>query len=143
MFDHIHQGPREVYVKSTSTEHRAPTDESVKLLREMEESAKNNLIGKGRLQDNLLNFHWWVGYNGLSDSIEIDCLFSLNGKEMKFRQETPVFDLPREPEQLKAFFIKVRDQIITIIAEQMTYELVKKDLKYFRNPRFDNTKIPK
>jgi hypothetical protein len=39
----------------TVHEHRAPTDDSVKLLREMEETSKESIIGSVLIEDNTLN----------------------------------------------------------------------------------------
>jgi hypothetical protein len=61
-------------------EHRAPTDESVKLLNEMQEKALSNIIKSIRIDNNLLNgvvvHHFEEICMG---EHKYTCLFSLNG----------------------------------------------------------------
>lgn len=71
--------PQEVH------EHRAPTDQSVGLLREMEKTAEARVLSSHTLEDN--RFHatwhiirdWSVGFD-----VRVRCQLSLNGKDHTF-----------------------------------------------------------
>lgn len=57
MFDRVTvQSPRSVHHSHHSEvhEHRAPTDESVRLLKEMQEAALQSVVASGKLENNLL-----------------------------------------------------------------------------------------
>lgn len=85
-----------VYVnhRSTVNEHRAPTDESIKILNEMQEKAKDNIIKSIKIEENYLKA---VGIYTQQDSINRDlsyCLrFILNGKEYLIKDEIKGDDL--------------------------------------------------
>lgn len=67
-------------VKSTVTEQRAPTDESVQLLREMEDAALGNVVHRLKLQDNIFG-EVLVMQEPFTQSVVV--CFKLNGKPYK------------------------------------------------------------
>jgi hypothetical protein len=75
------QGTKHVYETRNIHEHRAPTDESVKLLREMEKAAKDNFLGRFDFKDNKLNGTVAVMSDYLNNEFVLAILFSLNGRE--------------------------------------------------------------
>jgi hypothetical protein len=82
MFDneyHIHQHDTR-YVTKEIHEHRAPTDESVKLLNEMQEKVLSNVLKKFSV-NNTLNVKGMVYNNYLTMEKELHCSFSINGVE--------------------------------------------------------------
>ena len=85
MFDRIivapDRGTKNIYEKRTVHEHRAPTDESVKLLQEMEQAAKDNFLGRFDFKDNKLNGAVAVMSDYLNNEFVLVILFSLNGHE--------------------------------------------------------------
>jgi len=67
-------------VNKTVTEKRAPTDESVRLLREMERAAADSVIGAIRLENTVMSaviYHQTRNF-GLDECYA--CIFQLNGK---------------------------------------------------------------
>ena len=87
MFDHthVHQHSISSAVAVTKHEHRAPTDESVKLLREMEAAARANILKSTPLEANGFKF---VVHHVLShvDWQHIFLLqYELNGKRREVR----------------------------------------------------------
>jgi hypothetical protein len=73
-------GETHKYSKVEVTERKAPTDESIRLLREMEEKARNQVIERIEIKDNILE--------GTITSFQVDfdgevfvAYFKLNGKE--------------------------------------------------------------
>ena len=81
MFDKtiIEQRTNHTYV----TEKRAPTDESVRLLREMEAKARSEVIKSIQLPSNELSGVVHMMRDVMSCSTNIAVLFKLNGKEHK------------------------------------------------------------
>ena len=79
MFDRYEMGPRRVSVESTVNHKRAPTDESIRLLREMEEAARESVLetftpGPNELKGRVIKMQTLMG-------ARIYVLFDLNGKK--------------------------------------------------------------
>lgn len=93
------------------TEKRAPTDESIKILREMEEKMFDKVLFMGKVEDNVFNAKWYIFHDQYSwDEQYCKCVFTLNGKEYDFK-----FKLPSK-------FVD-RDQIIPIIKDEILKKL--------------------
>lgn len=74
----------------TVNEHRAPTDESVRLLNEMEQAAKNNLLNSIVIKDNTLNgvvFYFREDPMLVVGRFKYMAKFKLNGREFRFNGE--------------------------------------------------------
>jgi len=73
----------------TITEKRAPTDESVKLLAEMERAAENKVIGHGEIKNNTLAAEWFISEDLLNWRYNVAVRVKLNGGEhiIKFTLE--------------------------------------------------------
>lgn len=78
-------GPSEIEV----TEKRAPTDESVRLLIEMERAAMNKIIASGKVEDNIINYKWYIMNDHASWEDYVRCVFTVNGKECDFEFRLP------------------------------------------------------
>lgn len=95
-------------------EHRAPTNESVRLLKELENSASDKVISVNRLENNILNATWSVIDSPISMELTVVCRIMLNGNEIRFekKMERPYrSDDPRK--------------IVRSIIEALSEELVK------------------
>lgn len=81
MFDRysINTSPRHVSV--SVTEQRAPTDESVKMLREMEEAVQKRLLDAVRVNDSGFEAVIHVNKNPYNDTTDLLAVFSLNGRK--------------------------------------------------------------
>ncbi len=78
------------YANIQVTEKRTPTDESIKILREMEEKMLNNIISMGKVEDNVFNAKWYIFHDQYSwDDQYCRCVFTLNGKEYDFKFKLP------------------------------------------------------
>ena len=86
MFDRTFITPTEV---RHVTENRAPTDESVRLLKELEEKALEKVLSFNVL-DNELKMSWAVIDEPWTRSQFAECRLKLNDKIHKFRVEIPV-----------------------------------------------------
>lgn len=86
---HIHQAPRTQHVPYCKevkiTEHRAPTDESIALLNEMQQKAEANIISSISVDDNSVKFVA-LSFNNPLAIFEIQFYLKMlvNGKEYRF-----------------------------------------------------------
>lgn len=82
MFDTIVHHKQPNYPQHVAvTEKRAPTDESVRLLAEMEAAARERVISTGRLDNNVANCEWLVMPQGLGTDRELIVRVKINGRE--------------------------------------------------------------
>ena len=83
MFDRtiVHQAPDHIRAEITVTEKRAPTDDSVRLLREMEAKAKAEVIKAVAINDNLFNGVIHTVFDALSYRTTVRLVYSMNGKK--------------------------------------------------------------
>jgi hypothetical protein len=91
-------------------EHRAPTDESIKLLNEMQDSALKNILARGFTENNVLKANWLVYQEPTRLSHIFVCRFTLNNKDYDFE-----FEISR-----------MRDNIRYCSSEQFADDLLKK-----------------
>lgn len=84
MFDRYHLGPRSVHVTESRnvTEKRAPTDDSVRLLREMEAAARAEVIKSVRVEGNGFNCVAQRMFEASSGDMMLRAIFELNGVSM-------------------------------------------------------------
>ncbi|QIG68162.1 hypothetical protein EVB55_227 [Rhizobium phage RHph_Y68] len=123
MFDrthvHVHRSePSYVTVNET----RAPTDESVRLLKEFEEKAQAKVDKSVRLESNLLKGVVHANIDRMSGDRLFDFHFDLNGKRYKFSSDIPMFLGKQE---------RV-DKLVEDISSQMAKELI--DLMFKQSP---------
>lgn len=85
MFDrHVHVlGPSSVDVQTHVTEQRAPTDESVRLLKEMEAAAREKALATVRLEGNGFNGVIHVHHDHLSCDVVLWCLYEWRGEKRR------------------------------------------------------------
>jgi hypothetical protein len=85
MFDHHHHltrlGPESIEVRKHVTEQRAPTDESVRLLKEMEGAAKEKVDQAIRLEGNGFTALVQVSHNHHDGDIVMRCLYKWEGEQ--------------------------------------------------------------
>lgn len=78
------------------TEKRAPTDESVRLLREMEKEALNKIIHNIDLSNNQFSARLLVFEDLLNQTTKGKVLFSLNGKKHELNVSFGVLELKED-----------------------------------------------
>lgn len=94
MFDRVIVAPTQrVYETRTVTEHRAPTDESVKLLREMEAKARDEVLSAVRLEGNGFECVVQQMEDYASNDVIWRAAFSLNGRRMTAEYRANRYDL--------------------------------------------------
>lgn len=110
----------------TIHEHKAPTDESVKLLREMEEAARKSVLDVYRFEDNLLSgIVVLMKARTGADDRTIYVRFTLNGQLVEFQEKLDIrlvmFDKQRAYELLMK---GVRDAILERLTPHMQTALI-------------------
>ena len=109
-------------------EHRAPTDASVRLLREMEDKATKNLLSRSIINNNILNCKWSVFYSAENFSKIAMCEFILNGKVIAFKHD--VTDIASGRDQNEACFDAIVKRLATEIALKSATALMGKSRDY-------------
>lgn len=119
-YTNIHKGG-DSYSRSDVkvTENRAPTDESIKILKEMEEKSLDKLISITRLDNNLFKATWHIFDNYLDNSFNVCCRFLLNEKEYNFKFSVCRYEY-RNTEKLVE---TIRSRILTEIEEIFSIDL--------------------
>lgn len=118
----------------TINEHKAPTDESVRLLNEMQEKAKKNIIQTIKIGDNVLNavvIYYqddFIGHN-----INFTIRFTFNGKEYFIQDSIDKYEYKFDS-YMKLGSEIVHKMLFTKFSELITIELMKQSID------FDNSK---
>jgi len=98
-------------------EYRAPTDDSVKLLREMEQSAKNEIINAVRVQNMDIDVVIHSRDDILNCQLEFMLIYQLNGKKRTcpYRHSTLFYDnSPKTRDELVSGMLKALSEHIAI-----------------------------
>lgn len=108
---------RVVETSRTIHEHRAPTDESVKLLMEMEQKALEKLLSITRLENNTLNAVWSTFQTFEDARFHIVCRYQLNGSANEIK-----FDFCGRPDPIEIASV-VRTRLVDELSVYLTEEL--------------------
>jgi hypothetical protein len=107
------------YLTREVHEHRAPTDESVRLLKELEEKARAKVIESIHIGDTIFECVVHVMQDVLNDATVFHAIFSLNGKRESVEY------VSRDGDRTKAIH-GLRDEIANVIANHMIISSIKK-----------------
>ena len=112
----VHGETRTEYVTREVHEHRAPTDASVALLREMEQAAQTKVIEAVRVGNTSFECVVHREIDNLNDQIVFCAVFKLNGQ-----QETAEYRSERRHDaaDMAASWRGLRDEIARVIATRM------------------------
>lgn len=99
-------------VTKTVHENRAPTDESIKIYKEMVDKAEKSVLDTFVISDNILNGSIVVLRNAETMGIDVIYRFTLNGKKFEGRIRPEYHEV-----------IKVRNEVIRIVYEKMSKEI--------------------
>ena len=125
MFDSISftAPTRTEYVTRTVHEHRAPTDESVKLLHEMEQKAQDKIEKTVRLESNSLK----AVLHQMMDPLNLDSVYviqlDLNGN--RHRCVIRIDSLKNKEERIKYIVQELANQITCEVLKSVSDELVR------------------
>ena len=105
MFDTYQVGPRSLNANVSVTENRAPPDESVRLLREMEQKAEREILQAVRLDGNEFKGVMHKTYDPMTDEDRYAVIFELNGKRYK------IIESCQRGETMEKFVQRLRDAV--------------------------------
>ena len=96
MFDtiHVNRHFNASTLTATVTEKRAPTDASVRLLKEMEKAARDKVIASIELDSNIVKGRVFVMKEVLSGKNNFAVLMDINGKRVEIRVSTNEYQSP-------------------------------------------------
>ena len=112
------------------TEKRAPTDESIRLLKEMEEEVKNNIIDSIRLTNNGFEGQVLVNQNYINGQLDILVVFKLNGKKIVTKFFINHFDVNHKDKWIP--------ELIDAVAKDISIEILS---NVFNKSIFQNIRI--
>jgi hypothetical protein len=117
----IQQPSRTQYVDRhvTITENRAPTDDSVKLLREMEAKAEAEVVKAVSVSNTHFACVVHQHLDMMSDRVKWKAIFKLNGKTMLATTETDPRKSDRHYSSMRENFACLRDEMAKVIAEEV------------------------
>lgn len=116
------------YCKSVDIhEHKAPTDESVKLLNEMHEKVMKNIMATYRVADNTLNAAVIYLFQGTGfDRLDYRVIFTFNGKEYLLDGEIPRTDfIPAHMYGSQRVYEAIARNLVVLIAEKVLHDNTK------------------
>lgn len=110
-------------------EHRAPTDESVKLLNEMEEKARENIIASISVTDNTINGVALAYVDEVFTAgrpyIRIYLKFSVNGREYSFEETVNAFEhIPDQKEMVLYLQDRLKAKVVDGIFRHMQAQII-------------------
>ncbi len=124
---HTHS-ERLVPYEKTVHEHRAPTDDSVKLLNEFKEKAIENIFYSFLIKDNIIEADaFMIWENPIDYTMTFHCKFKINGEEFYIRESVDMFKFKSDlMKYFKSgdFKEEVLQKIYTTISEHITRELI-------------------
>ena len=123
MFNVYNPAPRTQSVcvnhKSETTEHRAPTDESVRLLKEMEQAARDKLVDVMKIESNKFHAKAYIFRMPASRTLKIRIVFSLNDEKHDFE-----FDIDESKAQSRESLVKAISSAIALELEEFLTAIV-------------------
>jgi len=116
--DNSYRSPSNIKV----IENKAPTDESIKILKEFEKAAMDKIVAMGKVEDNVVNFKWYITNDQYTfDGDVCECYFTLNGKEYDFQFTLPHSKFTPTSEIIE----KIRENMLEKLAGVFMLDLFK------------------
>lgn len=127
MFDTYVQRHTTEYVDRNITvnEHRAPTDESVKILNEMTDKALNNIVKTFSTTNNTLQATVAVYEDYRNSERQFLCKFVLNGKENILHVDIPPYEYDTPEKMVQELYKQVCNKLALEIMQPFLKELSK------------------
>lgn len=115
MFDQLHTHHHATSTSVHVTEKRAPTDESVRLLREMESEAIAKVQAAIRVQDTAFECVVHVMHDLMNNERKVAAIFSLNGKKIRADCSIKESQTPND----------AIEKIVSAVADQLAFEILR------------------
>lgn len=136
---HSHQNDYSTNIKFPENinvhEHKAPTDESIRLMEEMHDKAMKNIIAKVKVDDNLISGHCFACEQPWNiKSLRLIFKFKINGQEFTIEKELDRCDLLDDHKDISNFQAKLKDYTNSVMLwyalrkfSQIAYEQITKE----------------
>lgn len=115
---HTHKTDNSTHYPEAIHEHKAPTDESVRLLNEMQDKAIQNLIAKVEVKDNLVEgVAWAMGNNHSTMDFDVQLFFKfkINGQEFVVEKKIRRSELYSSAIEINNIEMKLRDHAKSVM----------------------------
>lgn len=116
----INNPTRTEYVTREVHEHRAPTDKSIELLRDMEKQALDNFISRYDVTSNCINGSVFLFRNPIYNKIEWHVKFEINGEIINIEGKLQDMQFCLDNENIR------NNKILTLFYEEVSKELAMK-----------------
>ena len=109
---------------------RPTTTKQIKLLREMENDLRKDILSHVRIDNNDVKFNCFLRHKCFDD-FELVAVLKINNKELTIKHEFNLSERKSFKEQIQMFFKKIADQIVyeVLAANYQEVEKVFKSLK--------------
>jgi RNA 3'-terminal phosphate cyclase len=111
------------FTSATVTENRAPTDESVRLLKEMEEKARDNIIESISVRDSQVECQILKERDFMSAGMRYTVVYSINGKKSAVKFLADDLEMPKSVAE------KLTEMVCFDIAKKMLVDAFAKVIK--------------
>jgi len=126
MFDQHHYHRHDTTHRTTITEQRAPTDESVRILRDMEDRAEKKVLAAVRVENTPVDMVIHKQMDVLNRAYQYACIFKINGKQMRADFIDKSSDRNRA-----TIAVGIRDAVAKQIANVITAEAMQAAFNHF------------
>lgn len=109
----------------TVTEHRAPTDESVKLLNEMSDKALKNIVKTFSTTNNTLQATAAVYEDYRNEQRKFLCKFVLNGKENLLEVDIPTWEYSTPQQMIEELYTQICSKLAIELMQPLLAEMNK------------------
>lgn len=123
---HNHRTNYVPYEKSVNVkEYKAPTDEALKMLQDMQEKAEGSIINKIDVIDNVINFvAIFFAKDIIYDSVTLHLKFTINSKEFIFKENIARRDYIKIYSDYHHSRRDLTEKVCRLIAEDLTKHLM-------------------
>lgn len=125
MFDRYEHRSHSVMGRSsaviTVNERKAPTDDSVRLLAEMQEAARQSVIDAYPLEGNLISGVVDEYADTVNHSHCLRAIFEINGRRMEARASTPFYKMKAQGKV--ELWVQLRDEVAKTIATELVMDM--------------------
>ena len=97
-------------------EHRAPTDDSIRLLNEMQERARESLVKRYVIDDNYIKGSIYYFEDLLTNDHIVEIRFALNGKEYHTSERITIRSVETESDAKQRLVVSMSNAILELLS---------------------------
>jgi DNA-binding FadR family transcriptional regulator len=115
-------------------EHKAPTDESIRLLNEFQEKAKHNIIYQQAVTSNNFTFHVTIFRHHFNETLDVWVKFNINGSDYELRFPFNLRDVMSDAIRIESHYHPI-SQIIDKMLRQKIAEIISEHIEIPELPK--------